>query len=237
MNWNTQYELMELDSSYMYTHKTQPKVLEVITPGQRLNTKKDCWLMKLPILKSGAVLVFMFLLFVLSSTGKERAERRGSSPIDCIDDPTLDLLLASHYTLMKHSTLRTGLEWMSSNAIDIIAVTIIGGWALSSSNINLCVVLGLFYGIRAVVQGIYRVRFLNATYWASPPLPSLVVPYGDACDFYYSGHCGFMTIMTIMAWRQSKAMGLCVFGLACYVAFIVLLYRIHYTIGKFLSLY
>jgi hypothetical protein len=93
--------------------------------------------------------------------------------------------------------------------------------------------IALFYGVRAVLQGIFNFQYIEGTYWQSPGVPSLVVPYGDACDFYYSGHTGFLVLMAIMYWEWGYGLqaAICVF-FVFYVIQVLLLFRIHYSIGR-----
>ena len=55
----------------------------------------------------------------------------------------------------------------------------------------------MFYGLRASIMGLFKFRWIDRMYWVYPGLPSIVVPYGDGADFYYSGHTGFM-MMTVL---------------------------------------
>ena len=91
----------------------------------------------------------------------------------------------------------------------------------------------MFYGTRAYLQSIFTFRMIEGTYWQSPGIPSLVVPYGDASDFYYSGHTGFLTLLAIHFWKigQRKLGFVCGLYLV-YMVQILLIYRIHYSIGE-----
>ena len=74
---------------------------------------------------------------------------------------------------------------------------------------------------------------MTDTYWFYPGVPSIVVPYGNTVDYYFSGHTGFTVITTIYMYRKGYyicfALGVFVFF---YIIQILLLFKVHYSIGK-----
>lgn len=74
-------------------------------------------------------------------------------------------------------------------------------------------------------------------FWDFPGLPSLMVPYGLASDFYYSGHTGYFVlilrecIVSERNWIREAVIFMCM----CYMIVTVLLFKIHYAIGKLQS--
>jgi len=88
--------------------------------------------------------------------------------------------------------------------------------------------------VRAVVQAIFTFKMPAGGYWDFPGIPSLMVPYGLASDFYYSGHTGYFImilrecVVTERSWPRELAVFLC----TCYMVVTVLLFKIHYSIGK-----
>jgi len=89
----------------------------------------------------------------------------------------------------------------------------------------------LFYGVRGVIQANYSLQFPKGNIWDYPGIPSIGVPYGLTRDFYYSGHCGFLALATYFHFREKRTKSgiisaLCIF----YVGFVLLLFRIHYSI-------
>ena len=104
--------------------------------------------------------------------------------------------------------------------------------------------MGLFYGVRGIIQGFFKFRFPEGYLWPEPPIPSLLVPYGKTSDFYFSGHCGFLTLILCELHRlnnkeedpKHKIIGrkffLFYLGGLVYVALILLIYNGHYSIGK-----
>ena len=79
----------------------------------------------------------------------------------------------------------------------------------------------------------FTFQMIYDTYWESAPIPSLFVPYGDASDFYYSGHTGLMFILTMEFWhRKSYFLSACSAIVTILMMQILMIYRIHYSIGK-----
>lgn len=79
-------------------------------------------------------------------------------------------------------------------------------------------------------------------YWPYPGFPSIVVPYGATSDFFYSGHVGFLTILSLQwfkFWNESDKRSKVAFGMFWFaiiatviMAFTMLIFRTHFTIGK-----
>lgn len=60
-----------------------------------------------------------------------------------------------------------------------------------------------------------------------------MVPYGMTSDFYFSGHCGFIVLNLLETYTQERhwlKVGIMIFFLL-YLMFILLLFRVHYSIG------
>lgn len=49
-------------------------------------------------------------------------------------------------------------------------------------------------------MGIFHMRFPVGYYWSDPNFFSISVPYGRTSDFFFSGHCGFLSIC-FFEWR------------------------------------
>lgn len=56
------------------------------------------------------------------------------------------------------------------------------------------IVFSLFYLIRAIHLFFFKLKFPMGYYFNYPGFPSLTVPYGRSSDFFFSGHCGMLTI-------------------------------------------
>jgi hypothetical protein len=71
-------------------------------------------------------------------------------------------------------------------------------------------------------------------WWMDPGFPSLVVPYGRGSDFFFSGHAGFLVVCAnewnTLGNKRLRNFVLCVLA---YTVFILLTYRVHYSIDIF----
>ena len=61
-----------------------------------------------------------------------------------------------------------------------------------------------------------------------------MVAYGAASDFYFSGHTGFffLLIRETIVYTKQYHMLFYYFGFVIFIVFMVLLFRVHFTIGK-----
>jgi len=118
--------------------------------------------------------------------------------------------------------------------VDVVFLATFGYWVLKGKNARLPITLAIFYVVRALVQKVWVSPFPQGYYWEAPFLPSLVVPYGRGSDFFFSGHSGFLVICA-SEWHKIKMPKMRNFsiGVAIYTIFILLTYRIHYSIDVF----
>ncbi|CAD8168958.1 unnamed protein product [Paramecium pentaurelia] len=104
-------------------------------------------------------------------------------------------------------------------------------WVFYVRNFRLFAALIIFYGIRAIHLNIFKLQFADNYYWKDPGVPTFVVKYGNYSDFFYSGHVGFLVICALeMRKLRKKWFALFFFISSFFQAFIVISFRIHYTI-------
>jgi len=129
-------------------------------------------------------------------------------------------------------------QMIASALIDIVFLSLMAYWILYGKTTRLVASLGIFYITRALLQKLYWVPFPPMYYWYSPPIPSLVVPYGRGSDFFYSGHAGFLVVCA-NEWHQlgkKKQRNFTILVLI-YTIFILFIYRIHYTADVFAGVF
>jgi len=126
------------------------------------------------------------------------------------------------------------MQMICSFFVDTVFLTTFGYWVVRGKGIRLPITMGLFYVVRALVQQVWVSPFPEGYYWEAPILPSLVVPYGRGSDFFFSGHSGFLVICA-SEWHKIKMPKMRNFSIcvAIYTIFILLTYRIHYSIDVF----
>lgn len=89
----------------------------------------------------------------------------------------------------------------------------------------------LFYLIRTATQSLVIFRFPAGFYWEDPGVFTFVVPYGKQSDFFFSGHCGFLNLCALECLRiKKKGFFFLVQIINAYMAIVMIVFRIHYTI-------
>lgn len=106
-----------------------------------------------------------------------------------------------------------------------------GYWVLRVNTGRLLYSMAVFYIARAIIQNFVVFPFPDGYYWSDPGFPSLTVPYGHTSDFFWSGHCGFLTIIAC-EWFKNKIYVMTVVTclINVYMAFVMIGFRIHYTV-------
>jgi len=153
---------------------------------------------------------------------------------ECIDR-VQDLFLGVNEFLMKNDFWRNTLQIICSLFMDIMFLATGIHWIIRGGTSRLVVTTISFYLIRAMVQAVWVSPFPKEGYWwYDPGLPSLVVPYGRGTDFFFSGHIGFVTICA-SEWKKNgnKLMTTILAIGGVYTGFILLAYKIHYSIDLF----
>jgi len=152
----------------------------------------------------------------------------------CIVDKVMDWLEGVNTYILENPIVRDSLQILCSLFMDVMFLSTFLHWIYHGKSGRLIFVSGMFYIIRAAVQAIWYSPFPPGYWWNSPGIPSLVVPYGRGSDFFFSGHAGFSVICGL-EWRKNGNPFMVRFitlgGL--YTMFILIAYRIHYSIDVF----
>jgi len=138
--------------------------------------------------------------------------------------------------LHDHTAAANALLVVSSAIIDLLGIFLLGLWLFRGSArpfLGLVIVLGL----RQVMQGLVSLPAPPNAIWHYPGFPSLLVTYGVANDYFFSGHTAIAVLgATEMAhlrrsWLTAVAVCIVVFEVAT-----VLVLRAHYTMDVFTGL-
>lgn len=175
------------------------------------------------------LLALMFVLMVFMYFGKINKIDR---PTDfCIVDNVHQFLDPVNKKMHQSKIFKNSLQIGSSLCMDVSFLLLLSLWIAKSKSGYPLIGLVMFYGIRALVQKMFLFRFPDGDIWDSPGIPSITVPYGLQCDFYFSGHCGMLVLMT----REMTALGfkslrwIMILSLPL-VAFVLVASRTHYSI-------
>lgn len=181
-----------------------------------------------PVIAAKMAVVFALLI---GHFLRSRQFRASKPAVDCLHDTGYDLTASVNAELNHNKGLLTTLELTSSALVDFTSLSIMFYFYKVGTTIRYPVQLIGFYVTRAIVQGIFLFRFPENGVWDHPGIPSLSVPYGLTNDFYYSGHCGFMVMMSMEHFKMgNKKLPIFLLISVFYVAFVLIASRIHYTI-------
>jgi PAP2 superfamily C-terminal len=121
----------------------------------------------------------------------------------------------------------------SSALIDAIAIFLLGSW-IFAGNLRPFLGLGMLLITRQVMQALCSLPAPPGIIWHDPVFPSLLVTYGVANDFFFSGHTAIAVFGAIelarlrRAWLTALAICVVLFEIAA-----VLVLRAHYTMDVF----
>lgn len=171
-------------------------------------------------------ILMMFVWYFGTGSGKHM-----NDPNFCLDDKGHNYLDNLNHYIHENKYFRHFLEITSSFCVDTVLLNALFLWVLEGNDGFPFYMLLFFYGPRGIIQAIFTFRFPKNGIWDYPGFPSLTVPYGLTCDFYFSGHCGFTTANAYYMWKLGrKKTSIYLICVCCYLAFVLILTRIHYTI-------
>lgn len=174
-----------------------------------------------------------FLVLILLMIGVWLGKAYGTPRItvECLQDPIQNYLTVFNDLINHNIYVAQFFQITSSLLMDFTFFILYFYWMFHAESGRLLVSTVGFYVIRAICQLLVQMRYPDGFYWNYPGFPSFVVPYGRSSDFFFSGHCGFLMICTL-EWHSLKKYKMCwiTLGINCYMAFVMLIFRIHYAI-------
>lgn len=181
-----------------------------------------------PIVVTKIGIIFFVLIVNFLNT---RQVKTAKEPVACLQDSGYEWTSGLNKELNTNPTLLKTMQITSSGLVDVADLTNIVAFWYQSDNARSGAALGLFYIIRGVIQGNFMFRFPEGGIWDYPGVPSLTVPYGLTSDFYFSGHCGFVTLVLLEHLKLgNKKTAILLSFLIPYLALVLISTRIHYTI-------
>ena len=150
-----------------------------------------------------------------------------------IGDQLHVLTAAANHYLFLHQGAANLLLIASSAIIDLLGIFLLGSWIFGRSVrpfAGLLIVLGL----RQIMQALVALPAPQGAIWHYPGFPSLLVTYGVANDFFFSGHTAIAVLGATelarlgKAWLTWVAVLIAVFEIAT-----VITLRAHYTMDVF----
>lgn len=202
-----------------------------ITPPEEAENFSNFTVTNIRNLEIGVKLFAIFILMVFIWYFGTNSGKHVNEANFCLDDKGHNYLENLNHIIHKSKYLRRFFEISSSFAMDTVLLNIIITFFLYGRDGFPFTMIVLFYGPRGIIQNIFTFKFPKSGIWDYPGVPSLTVPYGLTCDFYFSGHCGFTAANVYYMWKIGRKKSAAYFTfVCCYLAFVLILFRIHYTI-------
>jgi PAP2 superfamily C-terminal len=157
---------------------------------------------------------------------------RGTPPT-AIGDRLHDATAPANLYLHAHPSAANALLIVSSGIIDLLGIFLLSKW-IFGSQLRPFLALVIVLGLRQVMQVLVSLPAPPQAIWHYPGFPSLLVTYGVANDYFFSGHTAIAVLAIIEIARARKrwltALGLLI---ALFEIMTVLILRVHYTMDVF----
>jgi hypothetical protein len=150
-----------------------------------------------------------------------------------IGDSVHEWLAAPNQYLQDHPAAANGLLIVSSAVIDAVGVFLL--WrSVAGPTVRPFLGLLLLFGMRQICQLLCALEPPQGMIWRDPGVPSLLVTYNVATDFFFSGHTGLAVLgaVELTRWGGRRWLGLGI-AIALFEAATVLVLRAHYTMDVF----
>jgi hypothetical protein len=147
-------------------------------------------------------------------------------------------LEAPHRYLLDHPAAASGLLIVSSAVIDSLGIFLLLRSILGPT-VRPFLGLLILFGMRQICQLLCALEPPAGMIWYDPGFPTLLVTYGVATDFFFSGHTGLAVLGAVELARMGTtgrgkrlwlALGI---AIALFEATTVLVLRAHYTMDVF----
>jgi hypothetical protein len=157
-------------------------------------------------------------------------------PAAGIGDRIHTVTASANLYLHHHPDAANALLVVSSAIIDLLGIFLLSMWIFRGELrpfLGLVIVLGL----RQIMQALVALPAPPDAIWHNPGFPSLLVTYGVANDYFFSGHTAIAVLGATelsrfrRSWLTAAAVGIVLFEAAT-----VLVLRAHYTMDVFTGL-
>jgi hypothetical protein len=156
-----------------------------------------------------------------------------SLPASGIGDGLLVWTTPVNSYLYEHHGAANALLIASSGIIDLLGVFLLAKWIFGPS-VRPFLGLVLVLGLRQLMQALVALPAPENTIWHYPGFPSLLVTYGVANDYFFSGHTAIAVLGATELGRIGKrwVTGIAILIVVFEVATVLVL-RAHYTMDVF----
>ncbi len=159
-----------------------------------------------------------------------------SLPAAGIGDGLHSLTAPLNLYFHQHAKAADALLIVSSAFIDLMAVFLLGMWLFAGS-VRPFLGLAVLMALRQMMQAVCALPTPEGIIWHYPGFPSLLVTYGVANDYFFSGHTAIAVFAATelarfrRCWLTALAVLMVIFEVAT-----VLVLRAHYTMDIFTGL-
>lgn len=138
--------------------------------------------------------------------------------------------------LSGHSAVANALLISSSAIIDLLGIFLLGSWIFGRS-VRPFLGLVILLGLRQIMQALVALPAPPNAIWHDPGFPSLLVTYGVANDYFFSGHTAIAVFAaTELARRKIRWLTVLCWSVVVFEILTVLALRAHYTMDVFTGL-
>lgn len=162
-------------------------------------------------------------------------------PASGIGDRIQTVTAPANLYLHQHPAAANALLIVSSGIIDLLGIFLLSIWIFRGEArpfVGLVIVLGL----RQLMQACVTLPAPPDAIWHYPGFPSLLVTYGVAYDYFFSGHTAIAVLGATELVRVSRGsligrrVTLAAVGIVVFEAVTVVILRAHYTMDVFTGL-
>jgi hypothetical protein len=157
-------------------------------------------------------------------------------PASGIGDRVHTATASANLYLHHHPGAANALLVVSSGIIDLLGIFLLSMW-IFRSELRPFVGLVIVLGLRQIMQACVALPAPPGAIWHDPGFPSLLVTYGVANDYFFSGHTAIAVLAATELARAGKRwITVIAVGIVLFEAATVLILRAHYTMDVFTGL-
>ncbi len=158
------------------------------------------------------------------------------APASGIEDRIQTATASANSYLLNRPSAANALLLISSGIIDLLGIFLLSMWVFRGE-LRPFLALVIVLGLRQIMQACVALPAPPDAIWHSPGFPSLLVTYGVANDYFFSGHTAIAVLgATELARLGKRWVAVAGVGIVIFEAATVLILRAHYTMDVFTGL-
>ena len=195
-------------------------------PTEPNSEKQSPW--RLRGVRLAAIILGLLLWHLTQSMIGQRAEVRSATE-NAIVDQAHELTADWNKYLNENKTAANTLLIISTGLIDLVGIWLLV-LSIGGKTIRPFVALFILFTARQISQYFCALPLPDGIIWHDPGVPSLLITYGVANDFFFSGHSGIAVLGALEFARRYGRIGIMAGMFLCIFEVItVLVLRAHYT--------